>query len=458
MEEFSDKGFFWFPGEKKSRLPGNIIFKNNKLIIELYISNNRALVERFSKTISESSKIPILHSQLHKKGLSTIKSCLIIRLNTVEGQNSSSSLVKLEGFEIFCGKLFKKDPRMTDIYFKFSNIEEWVGMNLIKTGKLKKNFSGLNISCTNRQIFKFELENNLTFSLYSSIDGISYSSFNKEMRLEQKSNFRLGMKNKNKIGFKKLKSNIIKLQNLFAVLVNNKIKIKKIYFYEEENQHKEISYYFTTNKGSHELNDIYRILFPYSLTKRSLRKIVNNWLKNYDKNEMIFNIFLGTYYNEKMFLFQKILTRIQCLEAIHYNNFNREIISKTILKRDLGKILELDLDTRTKEKIQALKGTIKSPSLRDRITDLIKMIDERIIEELQLDKEFVSYCVKTRNDYSHLNSKSKKENSKMYIMSEKIKIIILYIILTKILEVNKKLVLKCFKGNLIYKPLWLLKD
>lgn len=462
MLEFKERGNFWFPESIDEKIPGEIRIKNNEISLELFFQNKPKDI--FDEILNKKKNIPKIFCQLNTKGgYGTLLDVNILNYNhnTNIRDSISSTNINLIVSEFFLGEIYDNEIQVDNISFEISNIEEWIGESYLKIKHNKKDISKQNIHCKSKKIFEINLPEGKKLKLFSYIEGINHKIFIKKLSLKQKTKFTIKNNLSKKSNFNELKLLSYKIQNLLSLLVGSNVQIQNIQFdIKIDASTKEIKY-FSSRFNNSEIKklEVYHILIPYwILNKKDFEKIVNNWLIIYEKNRIIFDFFLSSLNNSSSYLYHTTLTKIQCLEAIHRNNFDKKIFKKEMVEKNRKAIQKLKFSKKFINKLLNIyNSTINHMSLKERLNDLFKKIDSSLISDLYINENFLKYCLDLRNGYSHLNSNPIREDQIMYLINEKLKFLLLYLILNKLLKLNKKKIIKCYEGNLMYSPINYLK-
>jgi hypothetical protein len=172
-------------------------------------------------------------------------------------------------------------------------------------------------------------------------------------------------------------------------------------------------------------------LCTYPQIKERFQDILNKWFSEFNKLESSYVLFFETIYENSISLENRYLNLVYSIENYHRNNnaygseyMDKKAYEKTIYP-SITAAIPNDIDTDMKESLRAKIKWGFEYSLRRRIKEIFlthgKFMATFIKDSDTLQKEIVD----TRNYYTHYDEKTKfvKENSDLYQLCEKMKVI-----------------------------------
>jgi hypothetical protein len=152
---------------------------------------------------------------------------------------------------------------------------------------------------------------------------------------------------------------------------------------------------------------ITEMLFSFSTIRGRLDSVMQNWFDKAELLEPINGMYSGTLYNSNMYLQQKFLSLVQCVES-----YDRRVLRRTDLPQVQADIRVREiLDTTPTEYREWLENKLRysnEPTLRKRLEELAQTFSFVDFENVG---RFIDDVVNTRNYLTHYDEKLKKLSS-----------------------------------------------
>jgi hypothetical protein len=143
-------------------------------------------------------------------------------------------------------------------------------------------------------------------------------------------------------------------------------------------------------------------LFVLNDIKHDLSLIIQKWFNLFDLAEDIINLYFSTIYNDKLYIENKFLSRVQALESYH-----RRIIDKKNSDTEEHKErLESILEKTPPEYKDWLKGQLNfshEPSLEQRLRELFQLTNKTLSPLVNNSEDFIRTVKNIRNYLTHYN-------------------------------------------------------
>jgi hypothetical protein len=313
------------------------------------------------------------------------------------------------------------ETKLHIMHVRYSYLELWFNQLEIKHphNDTNKTFAGILI---NKEYLK---DSSSKYNVLFNIDnGFNQSSFNNKTITFEVTNY-LAIEKKEDFTIEKAIDLALVVKNFFEVITfysKNKIFIEKFCIPQErklKDDHKvdEIVYllfkqddYIEEQKMSH-----LDFLFRYDDVKENFVEILNNWIKNHDKNQNEYQAFCNVIADKtsKFNIYSHYFQLISALEAYHrlqHKDIEKQEKRKheqylDKLKTQLTKCLSSDEKKKILYKLKYQYGT----SFKERLKDLIEVsqVKEVIVCDESIHNKVMEFIYKMRNQVAHLKTEIK---------------------------------------------------
>lgn len=167
---------------------------------------------------------------------------------------------------------------------------------------------------------------------------------------------------------------------------------------------------------------VFDMLFNLHDIAEDWQQVLESWLRVSEELDNVCNLFFGIQYIPKMYLKQKFLYIVQAVETYHRRRFKNSVLPKEAHKARIKEILNHTVEEH-KEWLKEQLNYSNEPRLRQRVKDLLDMLED-MVSTLIVDKdEFAKDVTNTRNYYTHYDPRLKAKAAqgiKLYGLTEKL--------------------------------------
>jgi len=347
---------------------------------------------------------------------------------------------------IFEGVLIdaESEIKFQEIASEIYNLNEWTGISGLKfpDSSFIYPIKEINISYKRPEPINFQINENFNGQFKFILNPISWGSCITEVSLKQR--VEVIISSKNEYTLKTLLYYVLKFQNfliigLYKSTYPSSISLFSDNFMEKNYsddtlKRKKIKLYYPISYRSESKTPISTIqmLFCYEDIKDSFSTIIHNWYEKYDLWEPVFNLLFEQFYFKKV-LTNKFLNLAQAVESFHERTIDHPRIPEEENKRNKQEILALVPN----KYHEWLKGQFNNYLfLETRLSELISKYPHKILDKIIDNKKlFVSQIKDSRNYYTHYKAENKEKavsGVNLFHLSEKLKILLIYILLVEI--------------------------
>jgi len=433
------KGEWFLPTSKDNRIHGTLTYNPIEgSTLELYGSlegdaffpeyKNHELILGLS---SDSKQIVLYNCMMTSLGSSTF----------VQGQESGKSAIEYSAMYILVGlhvdsiNELKFDKISSEIF----NLGEWVGISGFKNQPLVRDISkrpGINISYELPEAIKFAIDKETDGCFNFSTNSQNFSRYHKSVSINQKVEFQASTKTEKNIV--DLLSYVITFQNFLILALYRSTYPLSITLSGERHKEnygdnvtprKKIKLYFSTSnfKINEKPKFDIEMIFCYRDIREKFPILIKNWYKKYEILEPAFDLVFEQFYNENRFSTNTFLNLAQSAETFHSRVHSHTRIPKLEYKTMKDEILEL-VPNKYHKWLSEQFNFGNSLNLHARLTEIVERYSNVVLDKILDDKElFVLQVKHSRNYYTHYSNEGKKKaltGSKLFYLSEKIKLLL----------------------------------
>lgn len=142
------------------------------------------------------------------------------------------------------------------------------------------------------------------------------------------------------------------------------------------------------------------MLFTFHTAEQHIETSLRNWIEKAELLEPITDLYLGTFYNPKLYPYNRFLNLAHAVETYHRLTNGSRDLSKADHKQRIKEIVAAVPES-YKEWVKEKLAPINEPSLKMRMVALFDK-SHTVLEKLIPDRDdFISWFVDTRNYYTH---------------------------------------------------------
>lgn len=420
MERYECSGYWWMPDSSNNKVYGTLKFLPTEgYILKLMSFFNQGTSFEKNKSFGKSAESTEIILGLNSEGKDiTLHNCTIYKRDILF-EKDITILTYIVSF-VFVGFHFEKkeDIRFKSVSVYYHLLNEWVGISGIKQNteldsegkliELNYNYNPLDKIKVNLRDFYLEIgwdlhsnfipntgELKLKQTTFVKIEPQSSASFDYFLTTCY------NIQNFLSMGLRRATFPLImegKNENFYYDLVLKKGKvypnIKIFYSALGENDNK------NSISSDH-------MLFSYSDIGDHLENCLNNWFNKKENLEPVYRLYFGTMYNSSMFLQNKFLNLIQCLESYHRRIYGGKYCTDEEYKEIYNRMLEslaYDIESDFREKLEGYLKYAHEFSLKKRLKSIIKILKKNeIYINPSFDKKghLISDLGDIRNELTH---------------------------------------------------------
>lgn len=208
----------------------------------------------------------------------------------------------------------------------------------------------------------------------------------------------------------------------------------KLFVEENEEENYEIvlvykpNFVFSVDEKRHHRE----FLFSYQDLENNFEEVICKWFQLKNKIEPVVFLLLDTFHNKDKFTENRFLNIVQALETYHRRFKKNEVRSKQEHKKMIENIIE-SVDNSNKTWLKEKLNFSNEPTLHNRLLELLNSFSIETIDKIISDKDqFIRDTKNSRNYYTHYDQSLDKKalkSSKLYTLTEKLKIVLISVIL-----------------------------
>jgi hypothetical protein len=169
------------------------------------------------------------------------------------------------------------------------------------------------------------------------------------------------------------------------------------------------------------------MLFSYGHIKNEFQSTIKNWFKKYETLEPAFDLVFEQFYSNERFSTNTFLNLAKAAETFHARLYNHTKFPKTEFKKMKEVILQLT-PTEYHKRLNDQFNFGNNLNLYSRLIELCDKYSNSVLDKVIGEKEiFVKQVKNSRNYYTHYSDISKAkalEGQELYILTEKLKILL----------------------------------
>lgn len=340
-----------------------------------------------------------------------------------------------------------EDLKFNVLKSELFNLDEWLGVSGFirkKPEERKEGDADFTIHYNMPSPIKFKINEELNGVFDFSMQGLGFDRYQKKQSIKQR--VILKLESKSEISLKDFLKYFTQFQNFLSLALYENTYPKSVILNNDKYFHKfnddftlptEISLYFspTSDIVKSKARTGIELLFTYKGIKETFPEIIFNWFKIYDLLEPAINLVIEQLKHRTSFNENNFLNLAQAAETFHARTNKRTKIPKTEYQLMKNEILEL-----VPKKYHAwLKDQFNfgnTLNLQLRLEELCEKYSNEFLNKLIGNRElFVKQIKYSRNYYTHYSSNSRKnalKGSRLFFISEKLKILLICGFLTEI--------------------------
>lgn len=365
--------------------------------------------------------------------------CHCIEVNRKEGRSSQFESTWIASY-IIRGAHFAsfEEMKFTRASVCFKNLNEWLGKSGFSDFKWICPQHAFEIQYIKPSEMRFEIDDNITIGFRFDIN---YPKYQFTFDFEQRSVFVVESRTQ-PLNIGELFSYISAFDSFLTLatfqptypLFTTLISPNKTLSLEGKQHSIQLHIYFPNKYYKNEDKSPYWFLFGLADIEHQIEAIILSWFRNNNELEPVIDLFVDYIREPLHFNNGKFLNLMHAIETFHRRRRNNCTLSEKEHKKRLKEILHSVPEEHKKFLSNRLQKS-NEPSLNDRLTELLDEFNVPLVGKYISDKQsFVREIKTSRNYYTHYDSslegKALKGNE-LYDATEKIKLILIFCILTE---------------------------
>lgn len=380
------RGYWWLPGREDNRLSGTLEIADGRCELHLLGDFGREELDRTDRTVSWSLD---LAEQERIVGVSTKGKPI-----TLEGHQGAPHEVSLPGIPTstyirrlaLVGKEFEANEAVAfdELEIEASDLNEWTRVSGFKPsiqmredsegGPLR--FEELDVKFSGPEEMRFELARGDTATLTFRVNASGMSGGATRVSLEQEASLRL--RSRRKMNFDDVATRTVQIRNLLSLAVGRPVSIRRVYGYIDGHNNpsgspRPIQLFWDLPFNPEEPETPrpwHQMLFTLPEASPNLSSVLRKWLARQRRLAPVFDLFFGVRHNPGLTLEVRFLAYAQALET--YDHRRRPKAGRIPLAR----------------RVETLLGSCRT-------------VTRRLVDAGDLQAQFISNFVRTRNYYTH---------------------------------------------------------
>lgn len=357
-----------------------------------------------------AASVPLILGRSLEGALITLYGCIQLRISRgLEGIRKTSLSVN----GVLFGAHFEKVDTMLfgTVSATFPQLKDWIGS------------SGFSIQHPNRDTFVITEQSSFlattALSDFKLSIGFSFSEHGGEGEFGIQYVPYVSIEFNKQIHLKRILELLYHLSNFFALASHHPIYAESIKVFTEAKKvvlppdGKSFQLpielvYENVNWGvPHDQVSITEMLFEFSKIRSRFDNIMQNWFDKAELLEPINGMYSGTLYNSHMYLQQKFLSLVQCVESYDRRVLRRIDVSKEEAEKRVADILDAT-PTKYKDWLKNKLRYSNEPTLRKRLEQLVQTFSFVDFENVG---QFIEDVVNTRNYLTHYDEVQKQSSA-----------------------------------------------
>lgn len=448
------KGEWFLPSKKTRRVFGTLY----------YNSDERNSLELIG-SLDEGSLFPEFIDHDFILGLSkdseliTLHKCAMTKFEgskIIKGQESGLPRVIYMINYILIGSHIEniESLKFNRISAEIFNLDEWIDISGFRHEPFnidKRRNNEFTVDYKLPEKIEFQIDKDLIgrFNFVANLPG--WSIFQKSINISQRVEFQVESHKEKSLT--ELLESVFRFQNFLILAFYKSTFHTSIYLTGERHKkdrgdggkvNKKIELHFSNPYRNVSPKPIFNIemLFDYNRIKDEFPEIIKNYYAKHDLLKPAFNLLFEQFYNGNRFSENTFLNLAQAAETFHARMHDQTKIPK----EDYKKMKEEILKVSSKKYHTWLNDQFcfgNSLNLHTRLSELISKYSNEITDKIITDRElFIKQVKHSRNYYTHYSEKRKNnvlEGHELFLLSEKLKILLVCAILMEIGFTKEKL-------------------
>lgn len=337
------EGVWWYPDNEKKHFPGTLVVSNSKAILTLNGS------ERDFRPLMKYGNIKRIFSFDDGPQPPVILDILIGKTSNGE----YITLYKIIGFSAStCGRIFTIKLEIDTVIFNahFKSADNIMFRELTVYYKYLESWSGISgfnidIKDSNNVLIEYTKPFSIQLAVFNNCIISLYFLFHKpyiknKNELSMTESIRIRIQSIEEMHINNFEKIIYLIRNFLTLLfgivtypVEIRGKSEEVYYFNDRyGKYSKLVYPIITIRSDQNTNipdetptftSCYNMLTTYNDISDDINYFINNWFNNYDRLEVVYDLYFGTLYGTNMYNNHKFLSLIQSLESYHRGKYQK---------------------------------------------------------------------------------------------------------------------------------------
>ena len=435
------EGGFWVPGSESSKFHGHLNFNGSGVNIKTLET-----LEHLHKELEGLRFSSVLHSEIEGLGKVTF---FDIFFNSLPGHSLAGREQRYEKWEansadfLVGGHFVDKDAiKFNSVYFHIGGLYEW-------TGRASGFQSPDATTYIPQPLQEFELGTmDKLLGVWVQLTKILTQGHRNELKMVEDTVLTLSKKNKVSLSgeLEGLIGDIYSLNDLFALLIGQKVGIEGIMLYDSDRR---LRYqYFIRGAISKKDRKVWRsfVRLP-DMKDGEFEQILKGWVKFKKENDYILGEFLNTRW--RIGGVAKFLSYSRFIEAFHRNMYVDKPFDDRLIK-SINKeirVVTSKYEDRIQKRYSEQMIQVNNYTLEERLEFLLdKFLSNDVRNSLGVTLDFAARVKKLRNELTHIGKGVNKWDSQLYDVSSALEVVA-HLLIFKSIGFTDELLLGRLRGG-----------
>jgi hypothetical protein len=437
LESFEHSGIWWLPEKPEKKIHGKLSYDPRERPI---LSLDGAFYENLWNPDERDFHEIILGDCYGKK--ITLRSCFMTHCSIATVGDSSEKYVRSEfGVNAFyIGYHFnkKEDIKFTQLYVRYSDLEEWLGERPFRFDR------GGNEEGLKEVTLRFAMPNMVEISLERFKIRIGYgvtTGGDWWRKPEFETNAWVSIDVSDEMHVDKFLSIAYHLKSFLTLATGNDVLILTVSGKKEKKDGTETVQIFYHKGERISAEKLFRHpFFPFGYKSISERPefYLQNWFNIVENLEPTYDLFFGTIRFPYVYPRLTFLSLAQALESYHSRTSDNQVMTDESFRGLLSPILDIIRkipQSKLRQHFTSRAEHMHRKTLRMRINELFVKHDKLFSLFINNKNKFIEKVVNTRNYYTHYDKNSEKRAAKVLelpFLSDKLRFMLIVILLKEI--------------------------
>ncbi len=439
LEDFQIHGHWWLPHHPEKRVAGTLTFQSGEITLDLLGLIPR---ETPSNVLSNKSNwaSQIIHGSCDAMPFTAFRTHNIgLEVNSagVDSRSKFSAEYLISNSHLES----ESDLQIKSAAIEYTEFEEWIySKPLIEVDRSQRTEGVVNHKLNYPETFEIPITS-LDVTLKTQP---SFVHSEGHMSVSAEYQDRVVVSTESILTLSELRKLVFELRNFLALMIGHPIRLRKLEIQSGSETIDTCTIPRTSRvffaQGAESTKPAPRhweMLFRFCDIKNQLGSVLNAWFARSDQLKAVYDLFLGTLYNDKQFLNFQFLSLIQAIEAFDrirgtscYMTEEEYEPIRAALTNAIPAHLSNPFKTSLRKKIEHGHEFSLRKRLRQRLDDLAPGATELVCHNCS---QFIDKIVNTRNYFTHytdeLETLAELNGEKLFFLTQRLRILLTLLLL-----------------------------